>query len=429
MKSSVQVGLAVALALGVAACGQKEEPKKADASKAAAPAAPAGVTVKIAHAGPLTGSIAHLGKDDENGVALAVAQANAQKLTIDGKPVTFTMQSEDDQADPKVGTTVAQKLVDAKVVAVIGHLNSGVSIPASEIYSKAGIPMISGSATNPQLTERGLKGVLRTVGRDDQQGPAIASYIANELKGKKVAIIDDKTAYGEGLANEVEKTLKGAKVQIVGRERTTDKETDFKAILTKIKARNPDVVFHGGMDATGGPMLKQARELGIKAVFAFGDGACTDEMGKLAGQAAEGMVCSQAGLPREAASKEFAGAFQQKYGDIKQYAPYFYDGTMAVIEAMKKANSTDPAKFGPELYNVSFTGATGKVEFDAKGDRKDAEMTIFKLQGGKVVPISIVKGGVATPFTGAAPAPAAAAPAAPAAEPKKEEPKKDEKKK
>jgi branched-chain amino acid transport system substrate-binding protein len=423
MKSSVQVGLAVALALGVAACGQKEEPKKT--TEAAKPAAPAGVTVKIAHAGPLTGSIAHLGKDDENGVALAVAQANAQKLTIDGKPVTFTMQSEDDQADPKVGTTVAQKLVDAKVVAVIGHLNSGVTIPASEIYSKAGIPVISGSATNPQLTERGLKGVMRTVGRDDQQGPAIASYIANELKGKKVAIIDDKTAYGEGLANEVEKTLKGAKVQIVGRERTTDKETDFKAILTKIKAKNPDVVFHGGMDATGGPMIKQARELGIKAVFAFGDGACTDEMGKLAGQAAEGLVCSQAGLPREAASKEFTDNFTKKYGEIKQYAPYFYDGTMAVVEAMKKANSTDPAKFGPELYNVSFTGATGKVEFDAKGDRKDAEMTIFKLQGGKVVPISVVKGGVATPFTAGAPAAAAAAPAAPAADAKKDEPKKD----
>ena len=183
-------------------------------------------------------------------------------------------------------------------------------------------------------------------------------------------------------------------------------------------------------------MLKQARELGIKAVFAFGDGACTDEMGKLAGQAAEGMVCSQAGLPREAASKEFTDAFKAKFGEIKQYAPYFYDGTMAIIEAMKKANSTDPAKFAPEMFNVSFQGATGNVAFDAKGDRKDAEMTIFKLQNGKVVPISIVKGGVATPFK--ADAGAAAAPAAPAAapvkdakpaEPKKEEPKKDEKKK
>ncbi len=439
MKSSHQLSIAVALALGLAACGKKEEAPK----PASAPAAPAGTTVTIAHAGPLTGSIAHLGKDDENGVALAVAQANDKKIVIDGKPVTFKMMSEDDQADPKVGTTVAQKLVDAKVAAVIGHLNSGVTIPASEIYNKAGIPVISGSATNPKLTERGLKTVFRTVGRDDQQGPAIASYVANELKAKKVAIADDKTAYGEGLADEVEKTLKAAKVTIVGRERTNDKETDFKAILTKIKAKNPDVVFYGGMDATGGPLIKQARELGIKAVFAFGDGACTDEMGKLAGQAAEGMVCSQAGLPREAASKEFVDAYKAKYGEIKQYAPYFYDGTMAMIEAMKKANSVDPAKFAPEIFNVTFTGATGNVAFDAKGDRKDAEMTIFKLQGGKVVPVAIVKNGVSTPFKmDAAPAPAAApaAPAAPAgqeankgdakpAEAKKEEAKKDEKKK
>jgi branched-chain amino acid transport system substrate-binding protein len=419
MNASHKLGLAVIAALSLAACGQKEETKPAP--KADVKAAEPSVTVKIAHAGPLTGSIAHLGKDDENGVRLAVDQANAKKIKIDGKLVTFEMKSEDDQADPKAGTTVAQKLVDEKVAAVIGHLNSGVSIPASEIYAKAGIPMISGSATNPALTERGLKNVFRTVGRDDQQGPAIAAFVANELKARKVALIDDKTAYGEGLANEVEKTLKGAKVPIVGRERTTDKETDFKAILTKVKAKNPDVIFYGGMDATGGPLIKQARELGIKAAFAFGDGACTNEMSKLAGAAAEGLVCSQAGLPSEAASKEFLDAFKAKYGEVKQYAPYFYDGTLAIIEAMKKANSVDPAKFSPEIFNVSFTGATGKVEFDAKGDRKDAEITIFRLKDGKVVPIAIVKNGVSTPFgaPAAAPAAAAAAPAKPAEAPKK----------
>jgi branched-chain amino acid transport system substrate-binding protein len=245
----------------------------------------------------------------------------------------------------------------------------------------------------------------------------VATYIANELKAKKVALADDKTAYGEGLANEVEKTLKADKVRITGRERTTDTETDFKAILTKIKGQSPDVVFYGGMDQTGGPLLKQARELGIKAVFVFGDGACTDEMGKLAGAAAEGMVCSQAGLPREAASPDFVKAFNAKFGEIKQYAPYFYDATRAVLEAMKKANSTDPAKYTPELFNVSFQGATGTVAFDAKGDRKDAEMTIFKFQNGKVVPISIVKGGKATPFDTYTAGMASAAPAAGAAAP------------
>jgi branched-chain amino acid transport system substrate-binding protein len=399
MKRSHSLAIAVAAALVLAACGKEEEsPKTSAETSAATPAASSEVTVTIAHAGPLTGSIAHLGKDDENGVHLAIDQANAKHLTIGGKPVKFVLDSEDDQADPQVGTTVAQKLVDAKVAAVIGHLNSGVTIPASIIYAKAGIPMISGSATNPAVTERGLKTVFRMVARDDQQGPAIAAYIANQLKAKKVAVVDDKTAYGEGLANEVEKTLKSDKVKIVGRERTTDKETDFKAILTKIKAERPDVVFHGGMDATGGPMLKQARELGIKAVFAFGDGACTDQMATLAGKAAEGMVCSQAGLPREAASKEFVDAFTKQYGEIKQYAPYYYDATNAIIEAMKKADSVDPAKFAPEIFKVSFDGATGHVEFDDKGDRKDAEITIFKLVNGKVQPIAIVKNGKATPF-------------------------------
>lgn len=427
MKNSYKLVFAAMLAAGLVGCG-KEEASPAPVA-APAPAEPT-VTVTIAHAGPLTGSIAHLGKDDENGVRLAVDQTNAKKLKIDGKVLNIKFMTEDDQADPKVGTTVAQKLVDAKVVAVVGHLNSGVTIPASEIYNKAGIPVISGSATNPTLTERGLKNVFRTVGRDDQQGPALATFIANELKGKRVALIDDKTAYGEGLANEVEKTLKAGKVNPIARERTTDKETDFKAILTKIKGKNPDVIFHGGMDATGGPLLKQARELGIKAVFVFGDGACTNEMAKLAGNAAEGFVCSQAGLPSEAASKDFLTAFNAKYGEVKQYAPYFYDGAMAMVEAMQKANSTDPAKFGPEIFNVSFSGATGKVEFDAKGDRKDAEITIFKMTGGKIAPVSIVKNGVATAFsTAPAAAPAAApvaAPAAPAAAPAKpaEAPKK-----
>jgi branched-chain amino acid transport system substrate-binding protein len=426
MKNSYKLVFAALLAAGVVGCG-KEEPK-VEPAKPAAPAEPT-VVVKIAHAGPLTKKTPHLGKDDENGVALAIDQTNAKKIKIDGKVLKLEMISKDDEGDPKVGTTIAQQLVDAKVAAVIGHLNSGVTIPASEIYDKAGIPTISGSATNPTITERGLKTVFRTVGRDDQQGPAIAAYIASELKGKKVAIAHDKTAYGEGLAKEVEKTLKAAKVGIIANEQTTDTETDFKAILTKIKAKNPDVVFYGGMDQTGGPMLKQARELGIKATFAFGDGACTNEMFKLAGDAANGLVCSQAGLPASAASKEFTDGFKAKFKtDVLQYAPYFYDATLAVVEAMKKANSVDPAKFTPELFNVSFTGATGKVEFDAKGDRKDAEITIFLGKDGKIDPVSIIKNGVATKFEAApatapaaaptaAPAPAAAAPAAAPAKP------------
>jgi branched-chain amino acid transport system substrate-binding protein len=358
------------------------------------PSGGGGSEVKIGHVGPLTGQIAHLGKDNENGARLAVEQANAAKIKIDGKEVKFTLVAEDDQADPKVGTTVAQKMVDAKVVGVVGHLNSGTSIPASPIYNQAGIPVISGSATNPKLTEQGFKTQFRVVGRDDQQGPAIASYLATNNKPQTVAIIDDATAYGEGIANEVEKTLKAAKITVLPREKGTDKTTDWKAVLTKLRGRNPDAVFYGGMDATGGPLLKQGRELGIKAVFSFGDGACTDEMAKLAGQAAEGLLCSQAGLPPQAADKKFLDAYKKKFNsDPILYSPFTYDAANMLIQAMQKANSTDPKKYLPELAKLDFNGATGKIAFDSKGDRKDAEMTIFTMKGGKIEPIAIIKGG------------------------------------
>ena len=420
MNTHSKLGLTVLAAALVTfyGCG-KEEPKKAEAPKAAAAAAPAEetVTVKIGHAGPLTGGIAHLGKDDENGVHLAVDEATDRKVKIGGKVVKFEMMSEDDQADPKMGPTIAQKFVDAKVAGVVGHLNSGVSIPASAVYNQAGLPMISGSATNPKLTEQGFKVVFRTVGRDDQQGPAVAAYVANELKAKKVAIADDATAYGEGLANEVEKTLKAAGVQVVAREKTNDKATDFKAILTKMKGKNPDVIFYGGMDATGGPMIKQARELGIKATFAYGDGACTSELAKLAGPASEGMICSQAGIPTQMASKEFQDAFKAKYGEVKQYAPFFYDATKILIAAMQAADSTDPAKYLPKVADIKFDGATGHIEFDEKGDRKDAEMTIFQMKNGNVEPVAIIKAGKTTKIGPEAPAAAAAPMAAPAAAP------------
>jgi branched-chain amino acid transport system substrate-binding protein len=377
--------LAAALAALLAGCGPAQK-------------APAGRVVLIGHAGPLTGSIAHQGKDDENGVALALDEANAKGLRIGGEPVTFRMMSEDDQGDPKIGTLIAQKFVDAHVAAVIGHLNSGVSIPASEIYSRAGIPMVTGSSTNPELTERGLAGVYRVVGRDDQQGPAIAAYIAQELHAKRVAIMDDKTSYGEGLATEVDKALRAAGVTIAGRERVSDKETDFKAVLTRIKQKGVDAVFHGGMDSTGGLIVKQAREVGLRAAFAFGDGACTDEMAQLAGPAGEGLACSQAGIPTSAASPAFLKAFTAKYGPTKLYAPYFYDATQVVIEAMRLADSIDPEKFGPRIREVALDGATGRIAFDAKGDRKAAEMTILRMRNGAIVPVALYRNGTLTPL-------------------------------
>ena len=377
--------VAIAAMAVISSCGEDK--------KAQAPAKPT-ISIAIGSVAPLTGGIAHLGKDNENGARLAVEEANTAKIRIDGKEAVFELLAEDDQEDAKVGNTVAQKLVDAKVAGVVGHLNSGTSIPASNIYNGANIPMITGSATNPELTERGLKGVFRVVGRDDQQGPAVANYLVANAKPKVVAIIDDATAYGKGLANEVEKTLKAAGVKVLAREQGTNKTVDWKPVLTKLKGRGPDAVFYGGMDSTAGPLLKQGKELGVKAVFSFGDGACTDKMGEFAGSAADGLLCSQAGIPPQAASKKFLDAYKKRFNvEPILYSPFTYDAASLLIEAMKQASSADPAKYLPVLQKIDFAGATGRISFDEKGDRKDAEMTIFTMKGGKLLPIAIIKSG------------------------------------
>lgn len=391
--------LLAAVALAVAGCG-KDEPKPAPtpAPKAAAPAtppAPAELVVKIGSVAPTTGPIAHLGKDNENGVRLAVEDVNAQKVMIDGKVLKLQLAAEDDQADPKQGTTVAQKLVDEKVVAVIGHLNSGTTIPASKIYSDAGIPQISPSATNPKYTEQGFKTAFRVVANDIQQGGAVGKYIADNLKAKTVAIVDDRTAYGQGVADEVEKAAKAGGAQVVAREFTTDKSTDFKAILTKIKGKNPDVIFYGGMDATGGPMAKQARDLGITAKFVMADGGCSPEFLKLAGDAAEGFICSIPGTPVDKLAKgeDFKKRYKEKFGtEVQIYSPNSYDATMVLIEAMKRANSADPAKFLPELSKTDYDGVTGKIAFDEKGDLKSGAITIYEAKGGKLGVLTTVGG-------------------------------------
>jgi branched-chain amino acid transport system substrate-binding protein len=390
----VTAATAMVVAAGIAGCGKKEEQAAGSGSGSSMQR-----VVKIGHAAPLTGGIAHLGKDNENGVRLAIEEANAKGLTIGGEKVVFEMLTEDDEGKEAKGPIIAQKFADAKVAGVVGHLNSGVTIPASAVYNQAGIPMISGSATNPKLTEQGFKVTFRTVGRDDQQGPAIASYLTSEFKPRTVAVIDDATAYGEGLANEVDKTLKAGGVTVLPREKGTQETRDWKAILTKLKGKSPDAIFYGGMDSGAGPLMKQARELGLKSVFAFGDGACTDKMKELAGPASEGLVCSQAGIPVQASTKGFLEAFKAKFGaDPLIYAPFTYDATMLIIGAMQAANSTEPEKYLPELAKIKYDGASGHIEFDEKGDRKDAEMTIFTMKNGTVAPVAIIKGGQAVKF-------------------------------
>lgn len=402
--------LALSAALALFGCGQKEEPKAAapaPAPTAAAPAAPAAsaITVKIGHVAPLTGPQAHLGKDNENAASMAIDELNAKGLEIGGAKITLELIPEDDQADPKQGTIVAQKLVDAKVNGVVGHLNSGTTIPASKIYFDAGIPQISGSATNPKYTQQGFATAFRVMANDVQQGKVLGEYAAKQLAGKSVAIIDDRTAYGQGLADEFEKGAKGAGAAVVTREFTNDKATDFAAILTKIKSTKADVIFYGGMDAQAGPMAKQMKSLGVKAVFLTGDGGCTPEFIKLAGDASEGQYCSLPGVPLDQmpGGKAFNDAFSAKYGQIQLYAPYVYDAVMVMIDAMKRAGSVEAAKYLPEIGKTDYQGVTAKIQFDEKGDLKGGAISLYQVKGGKWEYRETVGGGAPAPVAAEAP--------------------------
>lgn len=402
----------------LAACGQEAPPPP----KAEAPKAPEVITVKIGAASPLTGPQAHIGIDIRNGVQLAIDDANAANVEIGGKKVKFEIVAEDDEANPTKATTVAQKLADAKVAAVVGHFNSGASIPASKIYADAGIPQISPASTNPDYTLKGYKTTFRVVAHDGQQGPVLARFAAKTLGAKTVAVIDDSTAYGQGLADNFEATAKSLGMKVVAREHTTDKDTDFKAILTKIKGRKPDLIMFGGIDPQAGPMVKQMKDLGIKAKYIGGDGMQTPNFIKLAGEAAaEGVMASIPGLPKDQmpGGKAFLEKFKAKFNqEVELFAPMGYDAVMVFIDAMKRAGSTDPAKFLPEVGKTNYQGVIGPIAFDDKGDLKVGPITIYVVKGGKWEPLEIVKPeGDAAPAAAAAAgsAPAATAPAAPAA--------------
>jgi branched-chain amino acid transport system substrate-binding protein len=353
--------------------------------------------VKIGHVGPLSGQIAHLGKDNENGARMAIDVLNAKGVTIGGKKIKFVLQAEDDGANPQQATAAAQKLADAKVSGVIGHLNSGTTIPASKIYNDAGIPQISPSATNPKYTMQGYKGAFRVVANDGQLGGALGRFTASDIKAKRIAIIDDRTAYGQGVADEFAKAAKAAGLTIVGRQYTTDKATDFNAILTAIKGKSPDLIFFGGMDAVGGPMLRQMKQLGIQAKFMGGDGICTEQLPSLAGAGmSDGqVVCAEAGGVEESQKKiveKFRSDYKKKFGvDVKLYAPYVYDAVMVMVAAMQKANSVEPTKYLPELAKIKYDGVTGKIEFDARGDIKNGLLTLYTYKGGKRSQIAVTK--------------------------------------
>lgn len=347
--------------------------------------------VKIGVSGPLTGANAANGKDIENGVRLAIDEVNGQHPTIGNEPVQFVMDSVDDQGDPRVGVQVAQKLVDDGVQVVIGHFNSGVCLPASQVFAKAGIPLIDPAATNPAITQQGLKTVFRVIPTDAQNSGIAGKYAVTVMKAKRIAVMDDRTAFGQGEAEEFKKAVKAAGGSVVISEFTNDKAVDFSAQLTNIKAANADLLFFGGLDDQAGLIARRMKQLGMHTVF-LGGGAVADTIfTKIAGSSADGAMAWEYGRPLSTLPRgnEYAEKYRKKFGiDNLTYSPFAYDATMLAIDAMKSANSTKPEVFIPALQNSQFTGITGEVAFDARGDLKSPASTLYKLTNGKWSPVT-----------------------------------------
>ncbi|WP_232437911.1 branched-chain amino acid ABC transporter substrate-binding protein [Burkholderia ubonensis] len=346
--------------------------------------------VTIGIAAPMTGPIAHLGKDIESGVKMAVEEVNSNPPVIGGKKVTFKTATVDDQSDPRIAVQVANHLVDKSVAAVIGHYNSGTTIPASKIYASAGIPQISPGSTNPEYTHQGFKTAFRNIANDVQQGIVVAKFAYNELKARKIAVIDDRTAAGQGQADKfIEEFTKLGGI-VVTREYTSSAATNFTSILTKIKTYNPDILFYASMDAQAGPMVKQMKSLGMKTKMLSMDGVMSNLFIKLAGDAAEGHMASSIGLPQNKfpGFLTFSKKFFARYGEMQSYSPYSYDAFMVLVAAMKEANSTDSARFSPQIRKMRYEGVTGPIQFDKNGDLLNGAITIYRVQNGKWVAIS-----------------------------------------
>lgn len=342
--------------------------------------------IKLGFAAPLTGPQSHYGEDMQNGLNLALEEANQKGIQIDGKPAKFVLVSRDDQADPRVGVQVAQQLVDESVVGILGHFNSGTTIPASRVYHEAGLPQIA-MATSPEYTKQGYETTFRMMTSDTQQGAAVGVFMVKDLNAKKVAIIDDRTAYGQGLADQVIQAVKRAGGTVVAREYTTDKASDFTAILTSIKAKGADAIFFGGLDAQSGPMRRQMATLGLKQPLVSGEMTRSDTFLKLAGEAGNGTYASLAGVPLKtmAQGEKFAAAYKARFkADPGVYAPYAYDGAWNMITAMEQAGSAKAAKYLPKLASLKRSGATSaNIAYDKNGDLNEVAVTIYTVKGGK----------------------------------------------
>lgn len=351
------------------------------------------LVVPIGLSSPLSGPQSGNGQDNLAGAQLAVNEVNARKLSVGGRPLRLKLQAEDDQADPRQGVAVAQKLVDGGVKFVVGPYNSGVTMPASRVYDQGGV-VVATVSSNPKITQQGFARLFRVGAADTALGVKMALYAAKELKLQRVAVIDDRSAYGQGLAQEFSNAAKANGLQVVKSEYVSGQATDFTPVLTSIKAARPDAIFFGGYSAQAGPMARQMKQLGITAKLLGGDGLCSSETAKLAGGDAvsENVWCTQGGAMIQRASE--GQAFVQAYRaannqrDPLTYAVNFYDAVHLIAQAMQKAGSTDPAKVAEAMQKGSYKGAAGTYEFDAQRDLKSSPVTVFTFKGGQPSAVS-----------------------------------------
>lgn len=356
----------------------------------AAAASNAQERIRVGLMSPLTGGQAGNGTDNRDGALLAVKELNAKGIKIGGKPVRIELDANDDGADAKQGVLVAQALVDKKVSFVLGPYNSGVTIPASRVFNEAGVVVLT-VASNPKVTEQGHTNLFRIGASDNQLGTKMATYASQDLKVKTVAVIDDRTSYGQGVAKEFTEEAKRQGVKIVATEYTTDKATDFSAILTSIRAAKPDAVFYGGYSSQGGPMLRQMRSLGVSAALLGGDGICSTETATLA-QVSDNIntYCTQGGsmLDKVEKGQKFIERYRAEYKrDPLTYAAAFYDGMNLLAAAMEATQSTDPKKIIDYLAKGKYTGVAGEYSFDDKHDLRSSAVTVFTFKGKDLVPL------------------------------------------
>ncbi|MCC7201232.1 MAG: branched-chain amino acid ABC transporter substrate-binding protein [Nitrospirae bacterium] len=336
--------------------------------------------VRIGVVGPMTGDQSKMGLDVKHGVELAVKEWNDRGGVL-GKKIELL--AEDDQHDPKQAVLVANKLVNAGVAGVIGHFNSSASIPASAVYNKSKVPMITPASTNPRLTEQGFEYVFRVCGRDDQQGLIAAIFVSDVLKLKKVAVIHDKTTYGQGLADEFKKAL-GNKVEVVYYTGIIQGDKDFRSVLTTMRDKKPQLLYFGGIYPEGGLLIKQARELGINVPFMSGDGSIDQKLIDIAGTSSEGSYLTFSPDPANIKSaKNFLSSYSAAYGETGPYSIYAYDAANILLQAIAGTRGIDGEKISRAIHNMKHSGALGELQWDVKGDVLRAPYIVWVIKNGK----------------------------------------------